>query len=131
MIPQDILDELGFLHEQTSQIRGWTPLDDPRRALVDDFCKVVLRTIEDHGVTVWEVSVALGLSRSTLALKLGRYGYRPLPPSQTATTSTGDRARKKKTVCKRGHDIASEGTRNPSGRCKECVRWHDKNRTRT
>lgn len=135
-IPEHILTELKWLQGQMSQVRGHTPLDDPRRTWGDDFCKLAMHTVERYGVNYQSLSRALGLSNATVRLALGRRGYIPLPPSQSAyvgTLSIGKALRKKKTHCKRGHALEGDNLYfTPDGahrRCRTCQLLHAKARS--
>ena len=130
-IPDDVLAELKWLSEQSSQVRGSTPLDDPKRRAGDDFCKLVMKTIENYGATFTSISRALGLSDANVRLKVGRHGYIPNPPSQK--TYRGIKTTKPlKTHCKRGH--AMEGANlhirpeDGSRVCVACRRLRDRQR---
>lgn len=126
-IPDDLLIELRWLQGQMSQVRGNTPLGDPKRQAGEDFCKLAIHAVEQYGVSFQDLSKSLGLSPSAVRLALGRRGYIPLPPSQGAykgTLSADNSMRKKKSHCKRGHALegdnllyTADGTKR---RCRAC-----------
>lgn len=88
-LPADVLQELKALHEDGRGLAGNTPKDDPKRKAGEAFCALAARTINEYGVTPTALSLALGLSRSNVYLRLGRHGYIPNPPSQPAYKGTG------------------------------------------
>lgn len=128
-IPDDILTELAFLNAESAKVRGYTPLDDPARKAGDAFCKLVLATVDNYGVTYEQLSRLLGLSNTTIRLKLGRRGYAKSYPSQPDYKGVKQApGAPRKSVCKRGHDLTSEGTRRADGRCKACATASDRAR---
>jgi hypothetical protein len=122
-IPDEVLAELSFLNFESSQVRGFTPLDHPRRQAGTDFCVLALSTIEKYGVSLNALSRVLGVSDANVRLKLGRHGYLPNPPSQkTYKGVPAAGGRKRQSECKQGHDTSFEGSRYASGGCKECLK---------
>jgi len=121
-IPEEIIVQLQFLHDQSSKVRGTTPLLDPTRQAADDFCKLALRVVDEYDVTLTSLSLGLGLSHATVRLKLGRHGYAPLPPSQRVYQGVVLKGpRKKKTHCKRGHALEGENLKIETGGARRCI----------
>lgn len=88
-IPEDVMRELRALYEAGRGLVGNTPRDDPKRRAGEAFTALAAKVIREYGVTHTALSLALGLSRSNVYLRLGRHGYLPNPPSQPTYKGTG------------------------------------------
>jgi len=130
-IPPRVLAELRDLHHLSRQANGMTPINDPRRLAGDEFCKRALEVRDDYGVSLQDISAAIGLSRAAVYLKIKRRGLLgALLPSQTnyknRTLDIEERnaklRSKNKDVCKSGHALTEDNLIHyPSGRrCRKC-----------
>lgn len=88
-VPEDVMQELRGLYEAGRGLVGNTPRDDPKRRAGEAFTALAAKAIKEYGVTHTALSLALGLSRSNVYLRLGRHGYLPNPPSQPTYKGTG------------------------------------------
>jgi hypothetical protein len=74
--------ELIELQRLGTQLRGNCPAHDPRRLASEELVRRINILVTKRGFTIREVGETLGLTQSAIKMKLGKHGYRSLPPSQ-------------------------------------------------
>lgn len=84
LIDEETADRLREMWVVARAVTGGTPVDSPKRRLSEQFTAKIAELVE-QGVTVYQIAQTLGCAVSGVYLRLGRHGYRPLPPSQAAT----------------------------------------------
>lgn len=121
------MSELRRLNELSAQVRGSTPLDDPRRSAGFEFCALAAQAIEEFGISSGQLSLALGLSYDNIRLKLSRRGYGvslSSQPSYKGKIAVPYRKSEPRAFCRKGHPYAGDNLmiirRTGARRCREC-----------
>jgi predicted TIM-barrel enzyme len=87
ILPEDA-ERLRAMQATAATIRGGTPADAPARRVAEQFAEE-LAVLVNQGVSIKHLAAVLGCARGAIQGRLGRYGYRQLPPSQTHTAVKG------------------------------------------
>lgn len=78
--------ELRGLQRQACLVRGPTPADHPSRKAAARLARLFDHYIK-AGYSAKHIASATGITDAAVSFRLGRYGYKPLPPSQTFRTT--------------------------------------------
>lgn len=119
-----ITDEMRRLLPLAQRVRGGTAIDHPNRQAGERLSELMAEA-RLRGVRDREIAETLGISRSAVRLRLGRYGYTKNPPSQPSYNPGSHR--NAAPDCSRGHALFGENVRfingDPDRRvCRTCER---------
>lgn len=83
-IPEQEVAELLRLHTIAVRYRGHMLSTSAPAVAGRDLADLMNKLVTEDGITPNTIAKAMGLTRNSVTLRLGRYGYRDLPPSQRA-----------------------------------------------
>jgi hypothetical protein len=126
----EVAERLRELQAVAARVNGGTPADSPDREVSKQFT-AELDALIKQGVSVKHLAGVLETQRSAITLRLGRHGYRALPPSQADTAYRGHavyetaEGHRVQDACHRGHPLSGNNLYiSPKGAraCKACNR---------
>lgn len=85
----EIAQRLREMQQRAAKVNGATPPDHPDRAVAAEYTLMLHRLIQ-QGVSAYHLASVVGVSVDAIQFRLGRHGYRPLPPSQRTKYGTRD-----------------------------------------
>jgi hypothetical protein len=127
-----IADDLRAMHAIARTVNGGTPADAPERE-VSKRLSAALDALVQQGVSVYRLAQLLGVRHSAITARLGRHGYRALPPSQADDTYKGrgfyeatEGGAHPQETCDRGHPLYGDNLyvapKTGARGCRECTR---------
>lgn len=123
-VKPEVAEYLRGLQALASTVNGATPLDHPNREASRELSEA-LDALLNQGVTHVHLCEVLGVSRMTIRFRLGRHGYRSLPPSLKPYQGVQTKGRVS-VACSHGHDMTGDNLRItvPGGArvCRTCER---------
>lgn len=81
-VPEELWSELRELRALVTKTRGSTPLDSPARKAGKRYFELIKEIHEDYGISLWSISLHLGLNGRTIKMWMRAHGYGRISPSQ-------------------------------------------------
>jgi hypothetical protein len=93
-LPEEYIQRLREMQEQSSRVNGAMPVDHPDRETSEKFSAELHELIDNQRISSYYLAKVLGVSHRAIASRMERHGYRKPCPSTANTASARYRRRR-------------------------------------